>query len=295
MNTQKVEMLIIDPQYDFFDIPEEFKSIKVDALTNIVSKVEPALPVTGSWDDAIRLAKFINRFGSNIGQVRVTLDTHQQYDIAHPLFWKDENNNHPDPHTPITLAQIKNKEWMPVDDSKVDYVENYTRTLEDKGLYTLYIWPEHCLVGTDGYKVVQPIINELMKWEKRFIGRVSYLSKGHNPYTEHYGGFEAEVPLDNDPTTSLNLRLIKSIEESDVVFLSGQALSHCVASTVRQLVENFGEDNIKKLVLLIDTTSSVGGFEKNGEDFVEEMRSKGMRIMKSTDVKLVDNKFVFEK
>lgn len=293
MSSKKVELVIIDPQYDFIDVPEEFQSSTINAVTNQVEKVKPALAVTGAWDDSLRLAKFIDRFGSAIQQIKVTLDTHQQYDVAHPLFWVDVKGKHPAPFTPITNKEIQDGTWKPVDESKMDYVLNYTKALEDEGLYTLFIWPPHCLVGTDGYKVIQPIMNELMNWEKRYVGRVSYVSKGHNPFTEHYGAFKAEVPMDSDPTTQLNLRLIQSIEASDLIFLSGQALSHCVASTVRQLVANFGEENIKKLVLLVDTSSSVTGFEKNGEDFVKEMESKGMKIVKTTDVTLVNNEFKF--
>lgn len=293
MKKSKIEMLIIDPQYDFIDVPSDFQSVSINAMTNETEKVEPALPVTGSWQDSLKLAKFINKFGGNIGQIRVTLDTHQQYDIAHPLFWLDQNNQQPKPFTTITSKDILNGVWRPIDDSKKDYVIEYTKELEAQGLYELFIWPPHCLIGTDGYKVIQPIMKELMNWEQKYIGRVSYVSKGHNPYTEHYGAFKSEVTMDNDPTTSLNLKLIKIIEQSDYVFLSGQALSHCVASTVRQLVDNFGSDNIKKLVLLVDTSSPVTGFEKNGADFVEEMRSKGMIIAKTTDVSFENNKFKF--
>lgn len=288
---KKIEMLIIDPQYDFIDIPEDFKVKSMDLESGNVKVVEPALAVEGAWDDSIRLAKFIKKFGSNINQIRVTMDTHQLYDISHPLFWVNKNNKHPDPFTPISLDDIEKGNWKPVDNTKMDYVKNYASTLEKKGLYSLFIWPPHCLIGTDGYKVVQPIMDQLLDWENKYIGRVNYVTKGHNPFTEHYGGFEAEVPIDTDPTTLLNMNLIKTIEQSDVVFLSGQALSHCVSSTVRQLVNNFGEENIKKLVLLIDTTSPVKSFENQANEFVEEMRKKGMKILKTTDVVFENGNF----
>lgn len=294
MNTKtKIEMLIIDPQYDFCDIPDEFKVKSLDISTLETKLVEPALPVTGAWDDSVRLSKFIRKFGQHINQIRVTMDTHQQYDIAHPLFWINSNNKHPDPHTAISCQEIKDGVWKPIDDSNQDYVEKYTASLEQQGLYSLYIWPPHCLVGTDGYKVIQPIMDELMAWERNYIGRVAYVTKGHNPFTEHYGGFKAEVPLDNDPTTQLNLKLIQMIESSDTVFLSGQALSHCVASTVRQLVDNFGSESISKLVLLVDTSSPVGGFEVQGQEFIDEMRAKGLKIVNTTDVNIVDGKLEF--
>lgn len=288
-----IEMLIIDPQYDFIDIPKDFMVKSLDVETGEVKFVEPALAVPGAWDDSLRLSKFIRKFGNNINQIRVTMDTHQLYDIAHPLFWIDNKNKHPNPFTEIKSEDIKNGVWKPVDSSKKDYVIKYTEALEMKGLYKLFIWPPHCLVGTDGYKVVQPIMDELLNWEKKYIGRVNYLTKGHNPFTEHYGGFEAEVPIDSDPTTLLNLRLIKTIEKADLVFLTGQALSHCVSSTVRQLVNNFGEDSIKKLVLLIDTTSPVTSFESQAKEFVDEMIKKGMKVLKTSDIVFENGKFKF--
>lgn len=283
---KKIELLGIDPQYDFCDVPEAYKARTVDADSGKEIVINPALPVTGAWDDSLRLASFIKRAGHLITQITITLDSHQQYDIAHPLFWKDRNGNHPNPFTPISNASILNGDWTPVDISKRDYTLEYTKALEDGGLYQLFIWPPHCLIGTVGHNVISPIMNELMAWESKYIGRVNYVTKGHNPYTEHYGGFEAEYPLHNDNTTQMNTRLIERFEKADLILLTGQALSHCVASTVRQLANNFGEENISKLVLLSDTSSPVGGFEQNAKDFVKEMAGRGMKIIKTTDIQV---------
>ena len=53
MNTQ---LLIIDPQNDFMDIPEE---VRKNMSGNSLVPFEPGLPVTGSWDDSLRLGHFI--------------------------------------------------------------------------------------------------------------------------------------------------------------------------------------------------------------------------------------------
>lgn len=288
----KIELLGIDPQYDFCDVPEQFKARTVDAETGKEVVINPALPVTGAWDDSIRLSKFIKKAGHLINQITVTLDSHQQYDIAHPLFWKDKNGQHPNPFTLIPSDSIKNGDWTPLDSSKRDYAIEYTEALEKGGLYQLFIWPPHCLIGTVGHNVITPIMNELMEWEKKYIGRVNYVTKGHNPYTEHYGGFQAEYPLHNDNTTQLNTKLIEKFQKADLVLLTGQALSHCVASTVRQLANNFGEDNIKKLVLLADTCSPVAGFEQNAIDFKKEMSARGMIIVNTTDIQVTKKELI---
>lgn len=290
---KNIELLGIDPQYDFCDIPDKYKARQFDAVSGSEIIIEPALPVPGAWEDSIRLANFIKKAGHIISKITITLDTHQQYDIAHPLFWKDKSGNHPAPFTLISNESIRNGNWMPIDSSKTNYVLEYTKELELGGLYQLFIWPDHCILGTVGHNVIFPIMKEILNWENKYISRVNYLSKGHNPYTEHYGGFQAEYPLPNDNTTQLNSKLIEKFQKADLILLTGQALSHCVASTVRQLANNFGEDNIKKLVLLRDTTSSVSGFEKNGEDFVNEMQSRGMKVVNTTDIKITKNDLIF--
>lgn len=292
MKNLKIELLGIDTQYDFCDIPDKFKAKSIDSVTGLEKLINPALPVAGAWQDSLRLADFIKNAGHLITRMTFTLDTHQQYDIAHSLFWKDKNGQHAKPFTAITNESIKNGEWIPVDSSKLDYALEYTNALESAGLYTLFIWPEHCLVGTVGHNIIQPIMEELMDWEKKYISRVNYVTKGHNPFTEHYGAFQAEYPLSNDPTTQLNTRLIETFQKADIVFLTGQALSHCVAGTVRQLADNIGEENIKKLVLLEDTTSPVGGFEKNGQDFITEMKARGMRVVKTTDIQITKKELI---
>jgi hypothetical protein len=64
---------------------------------------------------------------------------------------------------------------------------------------------------------------------------------------------------------------------------AGEARSHCLANTVLDIANNFGEENIKKMVLLEDGTSDVPGFENLGEDFVKEMKGRGMRISTTVD------------
>lgn len=281
----KVDYLIIDPQYDFHDVPDEFKAVRSIINGNSIERIEPALPVTGAWDDAQRIAAFISRVGSGLRSINVTMDSHAQYDIGHNMFWLNAKNENPSPFTPISVQDIENKVWFPVDSSKYSKVLTYAKALEAGGLYTIFIWPDHCLMGTVGWNVVTPIMDQMLKWEKDVVGRVDFFGKGQNPYTEHYGAYEAEVPEDNDETTRLNEDLLRVTADSDWVLVSGQALSHCVNRTATQLADHFGEENVKKMVLLEDTSSSVTGFEKDGQEFIKRMVARGMKVCKSTDIK----------
>ncbi len=255
-----MQFLIIDPQNDF-------------------ANPAGSLFVPGADKDADRLAQMIKRHLSKIDEIHITLDTHHLLDIAHPLFWLDTQNKHPAPFTCITLEDVHNGKWKTTQSGFQKRATRYVETLKANGRYDLIIWPPHCLIGSQGNNVVAPIAESVLAWENRFA-MVDYVIKGLNIWTEHYSAVQADVPDPTDPGTQLNTRLIERLESADLIVLSGQALSHCVANTVRDIAK---DDNINKMVLIEDTTSSVPGFEHLGEDFLKEMKTRGMRTAKSTE------------
>lgn len=94
----------------------------------------------------------------------------------------------------------------------------------------------------------------------------------------------AEVQQDNDVGTKLNtnlMNLLINTGDEDIV-IAGEALSHCVAKTIRQVADQFAPDQIKKFVLLTDACSNVTGFEHLGEQFIKDMVAKGMRTSTTT-------------
>jgi len=50
--------------------------------------------------------------------------------------------------------------------------------------------------------------------------------------------------------------------------------------TVRDIVEKWDSKRYGDITILTDGASSVPGFEKAGEDFVQEMQAKGCRCVK---------------
>jgi nicotinamidase/pyrazinamidase len=262
----KLELLLIDEQVDFCD-------------------PKGALFVPGADEDAKRLAVMIDRLSDKITGIHATLDTHHFLHIAHPIMWVNSAGEHPTPFTAITVADVDKGIWRafypPFQKKQVEYVHN----LKTNDRYTLTVWPPHCLIGTPGHNIIKSVADALARWEARFKF-VDYVTKGSNVWTEHYSAVQADVPDTTDAGTMLDLRdggLIRTLQNADVVGISGQALSHCVCNTVTDVANNFGDENIKKLVLLEDTSSSVPGFEKLGEDFVKEMVGRGMKIEKSVN------------
>lgn len=259
---EKLELLIIDPQNDFSDAPDA------------------TLPVPGALADAKRLTKLITRLNDRIDDIHVTLDTHQLVDIAHPVFWVDSRGEHPQPFTQISIEDVGNGRWRPFNPQFRQRALAYVNSLAENARYELTIWPPHCLVGNWGHNIMGPVAQALRDWETGFA-RVDFVTKGHNPWTEHYSAVQADVPDPEDPTTLLNTRLIETLENADIIVLSGQALSHCVANTVRDIADSFGDESIGKLVLLEDTSSPVPGFEDLADSFVADMKKRGMQVCKS--------------
>ena len=134
-----------------------------------------------------------------------------------------------------------------------------------------------------GHNVFEPLRKALLEWEEGYA-TVEYVEKGTNPYTEHYSAVQADVPDESDPSTLPNRRLIEAVKEADTVVIAGEALSHCLANTVRDLAAHAGDEAVKRWILLRDTTSAVPGFEREAESFLDEITRKGIRFTESTEL-----------
>lgn len=282
---KNITFLSIDNQNDFTDIPENILANMKEYTTNDKStNYNPSLAVNGAWQDALNTADFISKYRNNITDIILTLDTHEQYHIAHSLFWINEEGNQPDPFTLITAQDVIEGKWKAVNPKDqgvaLDYVEKLERHTELK----LCIWPTHCVLGSLGHKLVAPVEEAIKQWERLHHTASYKVLKGHYAYTEHYGAIEAEVPYYGVQETLMNEKLLRRIQKSDQLIVSGQALSHCVAATVRQIVKYLGDGFAKKIILLKDTSHPVTGFEQLADNFINELTKKGMLYLNSNEI-----------
>ena len=260
----KMHLLIIDPQNDFCD-------------------PVGSLYVPGAEDDMARLASFMERTRSKIDDIHVTVDSHHLFDIAHPLYWKDTEGNHPQPFTIITAADVRSGKWRATIESEKKWALKYVESLEGQAnKFPLCVWPPHCLIGSAGHSLFGPVYDQILFWETEQVAIADIVTKGSNYKTEHYGGLMAEVPDPDDPSTQLNTGLIQTLQVADLIVVAGEALSHCLATTLTQIIDNFGPDNAKKIVILEDCSSSVPGFESAGDDFIKYAKDNGVRFENST-------------
>ena len=263
--SKRLELLVIDPQVDFCD-PQR-----------------GALYVPGAEHDMSRLATMLGRLKDKLDDIHITLDSHHFVHIAHPIFWKDTHGQHPAVFTKISRAEVEDGVWTTTVPSLYRRALDYVRKLEQNGRYELTIWPPHCLIGSPGHTVFPVLFAALTAWESRFAF-VDYVTKGSNILTEHYSAVQADVPDPVDVSTQINTRLIQTLENADQVLIAGEARTHCLANTVRDIANNFGDDSfISKLVLLTDASSDIPGFETHAQNFVNEMVNRGMQLSTTTE------------
>lgn len=260
-----VQLLIIDPQVDFCD-------------------PQGSLYVPGADNDMKRLAEMVRKNKSKIDDIRVTIDSHRTVDIAHPIFWMDKKGYPPAPFTLINIDDVEGMDpkWTTKNPGFRKRAIDYIRKLKENNRYILCIWPPHCLIGSNGHKVYPDLFKALQEWEEQFR-IVDFVPKGANIFTEHYSAVKADVPDPEDPATQINTNFIRNLQKADLIGISGEALSHCVASTVRDIATEFGEDQVKKFVLIKDTCSPVPGFENLADDFVRDMTAKGMQTCTASE------------
>ena len=277
------QLLIIDPQNDFCDVPATWRP--VDPLTG--AAIAPALPVAGAHADMQRTAAFIRAAGSRLDEITVTLDSHHHVDIAHPTFWQQAEGGAVGPFTTITAAQVRAGEFQPRDPAALPRTLAYLDALESRGRYTLMVWPVHCEIGTWGHGVHAEVRAAYNQWEAARLRGVRKVTKGENPWTEHYSAIQAEVPDADDPHTELNTALLAELDRADTLFIAGEASSHCVRATTEHIVANLPGGRPERVVLLTDCMSPVGGFEAQHAAFLADMRARGVRLMTSGEALLL--------
>lgn len=259
----KVCLLIIDPQNDF---------VGDDAFSG-------TLEVPNAKTDMQRIADMVRTRGKDIDEIVVTMDAHMVYHISHPIFWVDARGEHPKPFTQITLEAYDAGTWRTTRVEDAEFAREYLDRLEKQNRFKHTIWPEHCLIGSFGQSVNATLYAALKEWEEAMPGRtVKYVQKGNDAHTEMYSALRAEVPI--SAKTDFNQALADHLMRFDRIVVTGEAASHCVNYTVRDLIEH--ESNAAdKLYVIKSMMSEVTGFVGDKESFFRDVVSSGGHVVET--------------
>jgi nicotinamidase-related amidase len=290
----RVHLLLIDVQKDFC-FPEG--SLYVAGRSG-----------QGAIDDARRIAEFVYRNLGALTEITTTMDTHLAYQIFFPSFWLDRHDQPLAAYTTITAEQVAAGEVRPHPAmAKWLCGGNYTwlckqalhycRSLEAAGKYQLYLWPPHCLLGSDGHALAGVVHEARLFHAFTRTAQSSVEVKGGNPLTENYSVLRPEVlsRFDGAALAQRNTQFLQTLLAADAVVIAGQAASHCVKSTIDDLLGEIAAADpalARKVYLLTDCMSAVtvpdgkGGFVADftpqAEAALQRFADAGMHLVSST-------------
>lgn len=253
-------------------------------------------------EDNQRLAAFIYHNLSRITEITLTMDTHQAIQIFHAIYLVDEDGNHPEAYSLISTEDVLSGKWsfnpaaaetLQIEaDTAQRNLAHYVRTLEKAGKYQLTIWPYHAMLGGIGHAVVSAIEEAVFFHSVARYAQHDFQIKGMNPFTEHYSVIGPEV-LENargEQIATRSLAFVQKVADYDITLIAGQAKSHCVASSVADLLEDIQKKDpslAEKVFLLEDCTSPVvvPGMDctEMADAAFQRFAEAGVRLIKSTD------------
>lgn len=239
-----------------------------------------ALGVPGSRGDVERFTKFIYNNMDNIAKITVSIDTHIPHQIFHPCWFIDKKGKNPPPYTQITSADIGSGKWTPII-YPIQTIE-YVTAIEQQSKKTLMIWPYHCLIGSRGAALDNQFSNMINFFEIAKKSVIETIVKGTDPLSEMYGIIKPEY----DKKNYVNIKFLNNIEKFNKIIIGGEAKSHCVIESVRQILEYYkGKPEItSKIYILEDCMSSIPGCEKATDETFEQFKQVyKINIVKSTD------------
>lgn len=287
----KIALLEIDAQVDF-SFPEG--SLYVAGRSG-----------TGAIDANRNLVEFGYRNLNQISEITCTMDSHLPFQVFFPSAHLLQNGAHPTIHTiisgddydkamysanPAMAAQLGLGEvWL------TKQWQYYCHELEKNGKYKLYLWPYHCLVGSNGNRLIGAV-EELRLFHAWARGsKNNPETKGGNPLTEHYSVFSPEVTTtwdnQNIPGAQKNVKLMNTLLNFDRVYVGGLASSHCVKESIADFLKYIvsqDKELAKKVYILQDCTAAVvvpGGYDftDDATKAIQAFKDAGMNVAKSTD------------
>ncbi len=268
--------------------------------------IEPGRPlaVTGAVEDTRRTIDWIYRNLERLTYIAASLDSHLPIQIFLPSWWIDTSTGdlvNSFNFNLVNLANLKAKKIKPIFDFDYEYApgkkmkwsEYYLMSLEKTPPNPLYVkkalavWPFHTPLAAPEHALEPSLFEAIYFHSGARSSQPHFEIKGSVPQTENYSIMEVEVPYSGDKNAGINTDFLNLLQKYDLIYIAGQAKSHCVYETILSIVRYFGAkapEVLSRIRILEDCTSPVGGFEDMAEQaFTELSKQYGLKLVKSTD------------
>jgi nicotinamidase-related amidase len=264
----------------------------------------------GAMEDNDRMARFIYENLETISEITCTLDSHLPFQIFFAPFWTDRNGRPLAPHRTISVDEVSAGDVRPNPDivaavgaPDIDWLTKqtlfYCESLARAGKYVLYLWPPHVLMGGDGHALAG-VIQEARLFHAYTRGaRNGVEIKGTHPLSENYSVFSPEVLMAHDGSSlaTRNGELLDRLLGEDRLIVAGQASSHCVKSSIDDLLDAILKKDPKlarRVYVVEDAMSAVTvpdasrpgsylvDFTDAAQNALGRYHEAGMRIVRTT-------------
>lgn len=268
---------------------QQYALLLIDAQVDFIHE-DGALSVPGAVEDTKRTIEWMFDNLSKITKIYASLDSHIPIQIFSPVWWLDENGNHPNPYTLITHDEVKSGRWKAI--YKPEWSAEYTERLEEYAKKQLMIWPYHTLIGTPGHSITPALYEAIAYHSSARHTSPEFIIKGKIPQTENYSIFEPEVKVGDEPNGGLNETLLDELAAYEKIYVAGQAKSHCVLESVTSMMRFFDgkPEIISKIHVLEDAMSSVVSpdidFEAIAQETFGRFAKNGLNITTTTETKI---------
>ncbi len=267
-DTYRIALVLVDMQVDF---------------------VHPdgALYVPGAVEDSKRVVEWIYHHVGDLTKIYASLDSHYPIQIFSPTWWQDRDGKHPFPYTVITEEDVQWGRWKAIYEPA--WSKDYVTELENQHKKQLMIWPYHTLIGTPGHDITPSLYEAISYHTAARQSQPTFITKGEIAKTEHYSMLEPEVKVPDDPKGVLNFQFLDELKTFDLIYIAGEAKSHCVLETINSIMRYFKEDKdlIGKLRLMEDAMSSVDhpeiDFDNLADEALDSHVSNGLKLITTQD------------
>ncbi|MBU8897736.1 nicotinamidase [Corallococcus sp. H22C18031201] len=255
-----------------------------------------SLFVPGAVEDTQRTLRWLHGHLDRLTALVFSLDTHRAFQIFHPAWWRDARGLPPPALTVITADAVRSGVWTATRHPEESLA--YCERLEASGRYVLTIWPYHALLGGQSHGLV-PAMYEASLFHALVRDTPTHFElKGEHPLTENYSVLAPEVTeVRGQKVGEFNTRLFEHLMSFERVYVFGQAKSHCVLSTLRDLqqhIEQTDPSKMGRIHILEDAMSPVPAppleplppaldFPRVADAAVRDFARAGMRVVRTTD------------
>ena len=207
-------------------------------LTDVQNCFKEDLPIFGATLNMDDLASNIKDNINNIDYLLVIKDSHNGNEINNKLNWINSTGHQPNDYQIINYSDI-GKNWWPTSIS-LEYAKIYSNYLLLNNKNPIIMWPEHCIIGTEGHKIIDKVQDSLNLWEQQKSKKIIYLEKGTNQHSETYGVLpEARLPLafNNKNTSIIVDEIINIVTKYTNITIIGDEYSHSTLTVYKDFNE----------------------------------------------------------